>query len=83
MLGFFWDFHEEDRFVKSLNAIFLTFVPRKGGAEDLKGFRSISLVGSLYKLLANRLKKVMDKVIMDPKMLLWRQTDIRCSFDCK
>ena len=29
VLGFFRDFYEEDKFVKSLNAIFLTFVPRK------------------------------------------------------
>ncbi|RVW28776.1 Transposon TX1 uncharacterized 149 kDa protein [Vitis vinifera] len=51
------------RFVKSLNATFLVLVPKKGGAEDLKDFRPISLVGSLYKLLANRIKKVMGKVI--------------------
>ncbi|RVW66488.1 Transposon TX1 uncharacterized 149 kDa protein [Vitis vinifera] len=57
------------RFVKSLNAAFLVLVPKKGGAEDLKDFRLISLVGSLYKLLAkvlaNRLKKVMVKVILE------------------
>ncbi|RVW34760.1 LINE-1 reverse transcriptase-like [Vitis vinifera] len=42
-----------------------------GGAEDLKDFRPISLVGSLYKLLAkvlaNRIKKVMGKVISEPQ----------------
>ena len=37
----------------------------KGSAEDLKDFRPISLVGSLYKLLANRIKKVMGKVISE------------------
>ena len=37
----------------------------KGDAEDLKDFRPISLVGSLYKLLANRIKKVMGKVISE------------------
>ncbi|RVW37191.1 Mitochondrial carrier protein MTM1 [Vitis vinifera] len=56
------DFHEQGRFVKSLNASFLVLIPKKGRAEDLKDYKPISLVGSLYKLLAkvlaNRLKKV-------------------------
>ncbi|RVW35863.1 hypothetical protein CK203_084632 [Vitis vinifera] len=47
--------------------LFCWEVVKKGGAEDLKDFRPISLVGGLYKLLAkelaNRLKKVMGKVI--------------------
>ena len=68
-MGFFRDFHERGRFVKSLNATFLTLVPKKGGAEDLKDFKPISLVGSLYKLLANvlanRLKKVLRKMITE------------------
>ena len=67
--GFFRDFIERGRFVKSLNATFLALVPKKEGAEDLKDFRLISFVGSLYKLLAkvlaNRLKKVTGKVIME------------------
>ena len=69
VMGFFIDFHESGRFVKSLNATFLVLVPKKGGAEDLKDFRPISLVGSFYKLLtkllANRIKKVMGKVISE------------------
>ena len=63
--GFFKGFHERGRFVKSLNATFLVLVPKKGDAEYLKDFRPISLVGSLYKLLANRIKKVMGKVISE------------------
>lgn len=40
----------------------MVLILKKGGVEDLKVFRSISLVGSLYKILvkivANRLKKL-------------------------
>ena len=66
-MGFFKDFHDQGKFIKSINASFLVLIPKKGGAEDLKDFRPISLVGSLYKLLAkvlaNRLKKVMGKLV--------------------
>ena len=47
--------------------IFLALIPRKGGAEELKNFWPISQVGGLYKwvakVLANRLKRVLLKVI--------------------
>ena len=66
VLSFFKEFHEQGCFVKILNATFLVLVPKRG-AKELKDFRSISLVGSLYKLLAkvlgNRLKKMMGKVV--------------------
>lgn len=66
-MGFFRDFHEWGRFVRSLNAMFLVLIPKKGGADDLRDIRPISLVGGLYKLLAkvlaNRLKKVVNRVV--------------------
>ncbi|RVX20225.1 Transposon TX1 uncharacterized 149 kDa protein [Vitis vinifera] len=56
-------------FQRSLNSTFLLLIPKKEGTEDLKDFRPISLVGSVYKLLAkvlaNRLKTVMGEVISD------------------
>ncbi|RVW12518.1 putative ribonuclease H protein [Vitis vinifera] len=63
----FKEFHEHNSFVRSLNNTFLVLIPKKSGAEDLGDFRPISLLGGLYKLLAkvlaNRLKKVIGKVV--------------------
>ena len=67
VLGFFKEFHDHGRFVKQLNATFLVLIPKKQTVEDFKDLRPISLVGGLYKILskvlANRIKKVLDKVI--------------------
>ena len=45
----------------------MVLIPKKGGAEDIGDFKPISLLGGLYKLLvkvlANRLKKVIGKVV--------------------
>ena len=69
ILSFFKEFFERGTFVKSLNSTFLVLIPKKGGAEDLKDFMPISLVGSLYKILTkvltNRLKKVMGDLVLD------------------
>ena len=55
VLEVFNDFYEIGRFV------------RGGGAEDFKDFRPISLVCSLHKLiakvLANRMKKIMGRLV--------------------
>ncbi|RVX07712.1 LINE-1 reverse transcriptase-like [Vitis vinifera] len=63
----FKEFYDQKSFAKSLNSTFLVIIPKKGGAEDLGEFRPISLLGGLYKLmakvLANRLKMVLDKVV--------------------
>ena len=65
--AFFKEFHEHNRFVKCLNATFLVFILKKQNVEDFKDLRPISLVGGLYKILtkvlANRIKRVMNKVI--------------------
>ncbi|RVW57227.1 hypothetical protein CK203_099699 [Vitis vinifera] len=54
---------------RSLNATFLVLIPKKEEANDVQDFRPISLVGSLYKIiakvLANRLKIVMGKVVLN------------------
>ena len=66
-MGLFKEFYEHKKFVRNLNTTFLVFVPKKGNAKDLKDFKPITLVGGLYKLLAkvlaNRIKRVIGKVI--------------------
>ena len=61
------DFHRTCIFEKSLNATFLCLIPKKIIAINIKDFHPISLVGSLYKLLskvlAHRLRYVLDKLI--------------------
>ena len=67
VLGFFREFHDQCRFVKNLNVTFLVLIPKKQTVDDFKDLRPISLVGGLYKILAkvlaNRIKRVLDKVI--------------------
>ena len=67
VLAFLIDFHRQCIFEKSLNATFLCLIPKKINAINIKDYRLISLVGSLYKLLpkvlAHRLRCVLDKLI--------------------
>ena len=46
-MDFFGEFYDHSCFVRSLNTTFLVLIPKKGGAEDLRDFRPISLVGGL------------------------------------
>jgi hypothetical protein len=63
----FYEFHARGLFEKSLNASFISLIPKNPGANSIKDFWPISLVGGIYKIiakvLANRLKSVLEKVI--------------------
>ena len=65
----FEHFHRYSVFERSLNASFLALIPKKNNAIDVKDFRPISLVGSVYKLLskvlANRSRVVLDSLISE------------------
>ena len=67
IMKIFGEFHAEGKFEASLNSTFISLIPKIPGASEMKDFRPISLVGSLYKIivkvLANRLKGVLNKVI--------------------
>ena len=67
VMDFFDYFHWHSVFERSLNASFLTLIPKKCNAVNIKDFHPISLVGSVFKLLskvlADRLRAVLDKLI--------------------
>ena len=69
IIELFGNFHSQAIFEKSLNATFLAFIPKKVDAVNVRDFRPISLVGSIYnilsKVLANRLKRVTSGIISE------------------
>ena len=69
VMAVFKHFHRYSVFERCLNASFLTLIPKKSDAVNIKDFRPISLVGSVYKLLskalANRLRVVLDSLISE------------------
>ncbi|KAG5589144.1 hypothetical protein H5410_039658 [Solanum commersonii] len=60
-------FHHNCHMVKSYNASFIALIPKKKGSIELKDYRPINLIGSVYKLttkiLAERLKFVIGKLV--------------------
>ena len=66
VLVVFEEFYQYCKFEKSHNATFIALIPKKNDASNIRDFRPISLVGSLYKILAkvlaNRLKVVLDQL---------------------
>ena len=68
-MAFFGEVHEYGKFERSLNATFISLIPKKTDAVNICDFRPISLVGCIYKLLAkvlaNRLAQVLDGIISE------------------
>ena len=69
VLAVFEEFYQHSKFEKSFNVTFIALIPKKNGASNIRDFRPISLVGSVYKILAkvlaNRLKDVLDQLISE------------------
>ena len=67
VLPIFEDFYQHSKFEKSLNATFIALIPKTNYASNIGDFQPISLVGSVYKILAkvlvNRLKVMLDQLI--------------------
>jgi hypothetical protein len=70
-MAVFEDFHARGKFVKNINSTFISLIPKTHGTKEIKDFRLISLVGGVYKIiskvLANRMRRVMDRIISKPQ----------------
>ena len=69
VMDFFDYFHWHSVFERSINALFLTLIPKKCNVVNIKDLCRISLVVSVYKLLSkvldNRLRTVSDNLISE------------------
>ena len=66
-MAVFHHFFAKGQFEKILNATFITLIPKKHAASEIRDFQPISLVRGVYKIiarvLANRLRMVMGDII--------------------
>ena len=66
-MAVFHHFFAKGQFEKSLNATFISLIPKKNPAIEVKDFHPISLVGGVYKIiakvLATRLCTIMEDII--------------------
>jgi len=64
---FILEFHRNGKLTKGINNTFIALIPKVDSPLKLNDFRLISLVGSLYKilakLLANRLRLVIGSIV--------------------
>ncbi|CAL5412431.1 unnamed protein product [Camellia sinensis] len=67
VLQFLREFHQNASLVSSLNSSFIALIPKVDSPSSMRDYRPISLIGSMYKILAkilaNRIKQVMPRII--------------------
>lgn len=67
ILNFFENFHNRAAVLQGANSSFLVLIPKKNDPESWKDFRPISLINCsfkiLLKVLVNRLKSVLNRII--------------------
>jgi len=69
VMRFLTEFHRNGRLAKGINNTFIALIPKVDSPQRLNDFRPISLVGSMYKILAKvlacRLRSVIGSVVSD------------------
>jgi hypothetical protein len=63
LMKLFHNFHEHERFMKSLNATFITLILKKLGRLETRDFRPIILIGSVYKILIKVLARRLQPIV--------------------
>ena len=71
VMRFLMEFHKNGRLAKGINSTFIALIPKVDNPQRLNDFRPISLVGSMYKILAkvlaNRLRSMIGSVVSDSR----------------
>ncbi|GAU19761.1 hypothetical protein TSUD_78870 [Trifolium subterraneum] len=79
-MRFITEFHRNGKLSKGINSTFITLIPKVDSPQKLNDFRPISLVGSLYKILAkvlaNRLRTVIGSVISETQTAFVKERQI-------
>lgn len=82
LMAVFEEFYSSGSFVKAINATFLVLIPKINGANDIRDFRPINLVGCIYKLISKVLamRTCWMRLLGKAKMRLWKEdkSSIRC-----
>jgi len=80
VMCFLLEFHRNGRLTKGINSTFIALILKVDSPQRLNDFRPISLVGSLYKILAkvlaNRLRSVIGSIISDSQSAFIRGRQI-------
>lgn len=78
--AFIHEFHRTGKFVRDFNPSFIVLIPKKDNPLSLRDYRPISLINSMYKILAKiletRMAAVLPKVISDSQSAFLRSRSI-------
>jgi hypothetical protein len=80
IMRFITEFHQNGKFNRGINSTFIALIPKVDNPKKLNDFRPISLVGSMYKILAkvlaNRLRHVVGSVVSEEQSAFVKERQI-------
>jgi len=80
LMRFLSEFHRNGRLAKGINSTFIALIPKVDSPQSLNDFRAISLVGSMYKILAkvlaNRLRSMIGSVVLESQSAFIKERQI-------